>query len=256
MKKYKSNLYGTLQEPENFIEIMELIQQDIHRDTKRIMYWRGQSDITWPIHSGAYRKLFKEKGKVSYHDINWHERELLQKAKHRGFGLEDGKVLSDFALLAKLQHHGAATRLVDFSKNALIALWFCVSSVPEKMGVLIGIDSNSLGGDLEEMDHNPNQTYEEFITVLSNIDAPLFKEPTAISPRVSAQHSVFLYSDIETVDERGSLKLPKIKNDFIAIPISLELKQECKNILKRCFDIRYMTLFPDLNGFCKGNGID
>ncbi len=33
---------------------------------------------------------------------------------------ENGRTLSDFELLAKLQHHGAATRLIDVSKIFLL----------------------------------------------------------------------------------------------------------------------------------------
>ena len=48
--------------------------------------------------------------------------------------------------LALMQHHGAATRLLDFSRNALIALWFCLNENSNKNALLLGISSNSLGG--------------------------------------------------------------------------------------------------------------
>ncbi|MCR8998507.1 FRG domain-containing protein [Rahnella perminowiae] len=46
-----------------------------------------------------------------------YERDLLLNAWHQGYGYENGRKLTDFELLAKLQHHGAATRLIDVSKK-------------------------------------------------------------------------------------------------------------------------------------------
>lgn len=69
----------------------------------------------------------------------FYETSLLRHARHKGFDTENGKILTDFELLAKLQHHGAATRLVDFSKNVLVALWFAIQDNKEETGLLTGI---------------------------------------------------------------------------------------------------------------------
>lgn len=57
-----------------------------------------------------------------------------------------GRKLTDFELLAKLQHHGAATRLIDVSRNMLVALWFTCSSEPEKTGLLFGLAAGVIIG--------------------------------------------------------------------------------------------------------------
>ena len=46
------------------------------------------------------------------------------KAKALGHDQKNGQQLSDLEILAELQHFGAATCLIDFSRSALVALWF------------------------------------------------------------------------------------------------------------------------------------
>ena len=49
---------------------------------------------------------------------------LLKKCRLKNYDKREQKQLDDLELLADLQHHGAATCLIDFTRNALIALWF------------------------------------------------------------------------------------------------------------------------------------
>ena len=55
--------------------------------------------------------------------IEYHE-DLLTKCKLKNYDKRAGKQLEDLELLADLQHHRAATCLIDFTRNALVALWF------------------------------------------------------------------------------------------------------------------------------------
>lgn len=74
-----------------------------------------------------------------------------------------------------------------------------------------------------------------------------------MSPRISAQHGVFLYSSIGN-DKRGSLKIPtRPMKDNLFIAISPQLKKQALGILNESFDIRLQTLFPDIDGFAKAN---
>ena len=157
----------------------------------------------------------------------------------------DGRALSDLELLALLRHHGAATRLVDATRNALVALWFCVSENPDTIGTLIGIHSDFLGGYEMEPEH---RSYYEIMGDLIELDHPMTWEPTAVSPRVAAQHSQFLYSALST-DATGSLRLPKNEGATFVIAVDSELKASAKEVLIDVFDIRDLTMFPDIDGF-------
>jgi len=244
---YNSPLFGEIQQPANFLELMEFVVILSEMKGRNIMVWRGQGDINWPIDSGAYRRLSNSGSSKRERDLINYESTLIKRTRHKGYGNNDGISISDMELLAKLQHHGAATRLVDFSKNILVALWFCIDSEPDKMGLLFGVHTHYMGGDMEGI-LGENEDYKEVMNDLDKYDYPMFIEPPVVSKRIAAQHAVFLYSSVSS-DITGSLALPKEKGGTLFIAISPELKKECRQILIEHFDIRTETLFPDLDGF-------
>lgn len=245
MKIFNSNLYGELPEPENFEELVDLLT--LAKKTDKIVHmWRGQSNIDWRIDHSAYRRLLlTNNGKITERDIVHYETELLKQATHKGYRFQDGRVLSDFELLAKLQHHGAATRLLDFTRNALIAVWFCTTKNVEKTGLLIGLHTDYLGGYETE---NQDTEYEVEIKSLEKIAHPQTWEPPVVTPRIAAQHSQFIYSALSD-DPRSSIVLAKADEANVFIAISPKLKFELDNLLERTFDLRFQTLFPDIDGF-------
>ena len=251
MKNYTSEIFGELKESETFTELISLITDNPNDFFHNVSMWRGQGDIKWPIHSGAYRRIFKTNERpVTEKDIIYYEESLLKRARHKGLGYIEGRRLNDIELLARLQHHGAATWFVDFSKNALIALWFCVDSQKNKTGLLLGVRSEYLGGNEGSLEEAKN--YRESITKLHDYNHPMIVEPTLVSKRISAQHAVFLYSDVSS-DAKGSLKISEenFSNTFIAI--SPKMKIELRKILIQVFDIRTETIYPDLDGFSAAN---
>ncbi|MBN3556049.1 FRG domain-containing protein [Fictibacillus nanhaiensis] len=253
MKYFESEIFGKIREPENFYELMELITIEMNQVGCNVKFWRGQGDIRWPIHSGAYRRLENSgNSEIRESDIKNYEKSLLLRASHRGLDFLEGKKLSDFELLARLQHHGAATRLVDFSKNCLIALWFCITSNPDKTGLLIGIHSSFVGGNEGKIWGEIKKDYSSFIGNITNYNHPFVIEPPVVSPRIAAQHAVFLYSEI-TSESTGSLKIPTGKDKSLFIAISPKLKKIMRQILIESFDIRTETILPDLDGFAISN---
>ena len=97
-----------------------------------IYAYRGQEDSRWPLRSAAARRLLRHyragsEREVPYFSrayIEYHQNVLIDPARTRGFGLDNGRMLSDLEILATLQHFGAATGLLDFTYSPLIALWF------------------------------------------------------------------------------------------------------------------------------------
>jgi hypothetical protein len=147
MKAFASKIFGQVPEPSSFQELIELTLDPAPDKYWFARMWRGQADIDWPLHSTAYRRVLRATylsgGKEpDEKDLVTYEKRLLQLADHRGYRYQDGRRLPDFELLARLRHHGAATRLLDATRNALVALWFCCSSSPNKTGLLVGVHTS------------------------------------------------------------------------------------------------------------------
>lgn len=96
--------------------------------TTPFVSYRGHPDIKWELLPTVARYLPKTDM------IKHHEWEVLNEFRSR-FGLENW---SDIEVLAYARHHGAPTRLLDWSRNPMVGLWFCVSdpTLDEKDGVI------------------------------------------------------------------------------------------------------------------------
>lgn len=191
--------------------------------------------------------------------ISMGEETMINKAKKNLFDYDErGRKLSDIELLARLQHFGAATRLVDFSKNVLNALWFCISDKEfiDDVGILIGIDTDIIAG-VGENFFDFKQDYSTFCSTLEELN---YKHQTDIwmvdapvtTQRISAQHSVFLCSVCKN-SIHGFFQLPEEDMYLKIIAISPTLKKSTLDIISSHFDITPYTVFPDIEGFASAN---
>jgi FRG domain len=245
MDNYKSNLFGQIEAPQSFSELINICSEKYYK-TNRPFFWRGQSNIDWRIDSSAYRRLKLSNKEIGEFDLISYEVNLLEQATHKGLRFQNGEMLNDFELFAKLQHHGSATRLIDFSRNMLIALWFCSNENIGTTGLLFGIDSYNVGGYESQ---KLTEDYKGHIESIKEIKHPQTWEPPEITKRIAAQHSQFIYSRLSN-DNRSSLELDS-NNLFLAI--NPKLKTESISILETVFDIRTISLFPDIDGFGMAN---
>ena len=97
------------------------------------LVYRGQSNSTWKLHCAATRRLIgnsngdesvAQESHFPRMHLVYHRAVLLDPARKYGFGNDRGHKISDLHLLAKLQHLGAATGLLHFSRDPLVALWY------------------------------------------------------------------------------------------------------------------------------------
>ncbi len=101
--------------------------------------FRGQADADWGLDSGAYRRL---KRKIEQHPYAEHSlfvgylHERVNEALMRFSEHGDKQPLE---IMAHLQHYGAATGLIDFTENALTALWFACKDQLEKNGKVFAL---------------------------------------------------------------------------------------------------------------------
>ena len=172
-------------------EFHEQLRQLNTKDETRFLY-RGQSDADWPVNCSAARRLTTHTPSplanptIRFLLIGYLE-ELIGRARMRGF-LPDAsrEVPSDLELMAQLQHQGAATGLIDFTRQPLVALWFACNGSSDKDGavaVLSGSETEEIYRK-DDLDRKIRAFFEE--------DKLWSWEPAALGNRIVAQSS-FLY---------------------------------------------------------------
>lgn len=117
----------------SIIDLKNYISQ--HNDHK-IRLFRGQME-DWPLDSKLVRLLRASRQINEFYTI---EQQIFKKFKDR-YQRFHGKVLNDWDLLSLGQHYGLPTRLLDWTSNPLIALWFAFESVKsnDKDRVMFGL---------------------------------------------------------------------------------------------------------------------
>ena len=188
-----------------------------------------------------------------------YERLLLADAKNQGYGYHNGRELSDLELLASLQHYGAATRLLDFSQSAYVALWFACREDPEETGIVFGMDTSTI-----RLIREPNLARADMSTILtseSRYKPNIVRwEPPPLYRRISAQRSVFVISTCTNYGW-GSIEIPDAFSsdayqgeDLFAIAISPRMKQEMSTQWGLVFGFSTDSMFPDIAGFGQHHG--
>jgi len=251
-------VYGTCLAPTYPTQLLIALAQFA---TAGIGAWRGQASVDWGLDPSLVRRyrLYHERRPgfaLTEPGIRAVEKALIERARAAGLGTD----LGELELLALLQHHGAATRLLDCTRNAFVALWFACRSEPENDGVLIGFQ---LGENAVHLDTAALQRgIDELLTMASG--RLLWWQPRSLSPRISAQQAVFVFGQV--VDEPwGSIRLGGGGvglGDIGAIPgaalifVSAQLKTVLNGLWEPMLGFNEQSLFPDLGGFALANSVD
>ena len=251
----------------NVTEYLEQVSRIKKQWRNSVLAFRGQEDESWGSESSAERRLKNSISQDRVTDqlfIEYHKNQL-EKCKLKNYDKREGKPLNELELLADLRHYGAATCLIDFTRNALVALWFAcektgsadsdgkvfvVNTADEKVFLAIAppdIENQSIEEILRfktrktDTDEDQVKKYQEPGTFETSQDKPNFWywTPAHLNERITAQRSLFLFG-LPSVSEQ----LPSEK-----IIIESESKAQIRQELKAIHDIHEESLFPDFVGF-------
>jgi len=104
---------------------------------KKVFWFRGHDSIEWKLQPTLYRKIItnnQDFGENFKDDDFWHEVKAIEEViidefKVKNYHLmKSGPPDNTYLLFSLMQHHGLSTRLLDWSEQALTALFFALSS--------------------------------------------------------------------------------------------------------------------------------
>ena len=201
--------------------------------------FRGVPNDRYRIEASAYHRLKTNKIPAQLLKVN---KDLIEDARGRGYGQENGRELYDLELLTELQHFRAATCLIDFTRNALVALWFACqqdSTDEETNGKIFAVYRDDVDR-LKTVDSElARKKIDYFFDPDENNGDMLYElEPKPQNDRILAQQSVFLFSSAQ------------IRADAECVI----MKSSKSNILKSLDKISGITeafIFPDFDGFAR-----
>ena len=210
--------------------------QEFESDEGGFLY-RGQADAVWPVSCSAARRLTQDptnliENQLIYSLLVGYLEFLIVKARMRGFH----ETSPDLELLAQLQHQGAATGLIDFTRQPFVALWFACNGAYEKDGAVYVLSRSAT----EEISNR--RDLEKQIQSFYQEGTLWSWEPSALGNRIVAQSSVFVFGVPAIASDR-------MKRFFI----QAENKSNILNQLETVYGINEEILFPDFPGFAVSN---
>jgi len=255
------------------------------------MVFRGHADATWCLSSTLERDAemygFQLMGA---HEI---ERENVEEFQRHAcqYLTAPPRPDSNLEWLALIQHHGGATRLLDFSDSFYVAAFFAVEMASADAAVWC-IDGHSIRNSLKEeidptKDGKGHQAFEKaaYRLVERSLCAPsdpgfrkvIAVRPWRLSDRMTAQRGLFLCpTDLETPFEQNLEETLDLRKGRLKSLVSEMTSDELQSLARYCppacsvikvilsreilpeirSDLRRMnitaaTLFPGLDGFAR-----
>lgn len=208
--------------------IRELLRAvwDLHAsyDSDDPWLWRGQArgeyNLEPALHTRIRRNAVAGAPPLSDVDITLHTKRLVDAAKDAQLNRHEGVVLPEMALLAMLQHHGAATALLDVTLDPLLALYMAVVSPDpaddKKDGALFAIRRPQ-----KEIAAFDTRT---FSVIYDSLATPVLYRAPDVSERLRIQRGHFLLGKVRPEDPR--VPIPLLIEAHNADPTWLQRRME------------------------------
>lgn len=212
-------------------------------------WFRGNADLRWRLKPSAlrYTKLSKRNSALDLlNDFKRYGELKLPKAPNAN---------EEFKWVQLARHYGLPTRLLDWTKNAAIALYFACEKEPEKDGAVfilnpIDLNREEFPKDARVFDPHQDAKLIKRYLRLDGSRNPEGLKTIAINPpwnseRIMLQQGVFTLHGsryfILTDRQASSLVYLKIEKDYKAI-----LRQELERV-----GVNEMSIFPEAEHMCR-----
>ena len=249
--------------------------------------FRGHSNATWPL-----QPTIERLGK-SYSDTfrsgaeEYVRRTFKRRAHHYLHYLPDER--DELEWMALMRHHGAPTRLLDWSRSPYVAAFFALAEAKDEVSAIWAVDVSAIRVEALALLNQSGSIPDPMSPDFSFSDPVVFSQvflgktyPSVVAPvqplkmndRATSQQSLFLCtndtmwgfefalkqvlsSDREKIQEWSRKEHPqdeplKVERLF-KLCIAPDARSEILRELHR-MNINYATLFPGLDGFARSLG--
>jgi len=227
----------------NIFEFLSYVKE-IENDGLTLL--RGQRD-DWPLLPKLGRKRIRLGTNRATPKLDEKEKNIIDEFRKKSTSFLDKPPNNDWELLAIAQHHGLPTRLLDWTTNPLVALWFVVRNGAgtrrkSNYGIVWIYESKK----------------EDIVNDAEGDSSPFFLNrtmiyiPSHLSSRITVQSSIFTVHKYIGLHDwfykfesnlREKVKLHKIK-------VPLDYFEDFRTNLD-IYGINEATMFPDLDGLAK-----
>jgi hypothetical protein len=167
--------------------------------------WRGQANSDYGIEPAIHTRIRGVDAPVTDEKVGKYVAKLMETARAARLDHHEGVALPDLALLAMLQHHGAATPLLDVSLDPIVALYMAVvspnSDDDEKDGVVFAIKRPKA-----EIAAFDSRTFAEVYATLPTDSVRFYSSPD-VSERLRIQRGHFILGKHSDADTRCTIPL-------------------------------------------------
>lgn len=224
---------ATVNSVEEFIEkINKLDSQIIEKSKEYLMLFRGQSNADWSLSPGISRPRY------NVGDVIEVEKRLLAEFKRRAIPYlpPNFNINSDWEWLALAQHFKLPTRLLDWSENPLVALYFAFKA-------------ESTGNESRAV-----WTYVSLPDAIAEVNTSPFAQPTTkifkpnqITQRITVQSGWFT---AHSYGDSGFVAIDQIvsKHPMLAKFVFPDANRKEILIQLDRLGINDYSIFPDLDG--------
>jgi hypothetical protein len=217
----------------------------------RAFVWRGVADASWPLHSSLYRRASASEGRsirerrafAGGRSMRNYEADIFDEARRWGLQRTATDRLSALELLAALQHQGVPTRLLDFTHNAVVALWFAVEQqfddagapMPDIDGRVFIAQSNARAV-AEEWARSPDLFWQLEEPADWSQDIYVWTPPP-IDPRMTRQQGCFVFAGVPSTaggwwGTNRAMHAHEIR-DSVSVPIRMNSPTYIRNAVAR-----------------------
>ena len=217
--------------------------------------FRGERDETWPLYSSLSRYLMN----FGVNREAWaaQESRILRvfKRKAHQFLEQPPDPDDDFQWLALMQHHGAPTRLLDFTWSPYVAAFFALERTLTD-GVVWAMNPRAIdigrGKEPRRMDPRLKGHFTRYY--LKGTHRFIWMgEPHTMNRRLIAQSGTFAVPGVLDVPIEEILSDRDQENILAKFVLTNEMREHGMRELYR-MNITNATLFPDLDGLARSMG--